>query len=958
MNPVQSSLWRKILVCVISCVLLGGLIAPAPALRAAPTDPEFWLPNGTVDAIAASGRTIYLGGRFTTVAPYTGGLVALDAANGANLKQLPRVEGSINAMVPDGAGGWYIGGSFRRVGGIVRRNLARINADGSVNATWDPKATNGANTDDGGFVSGIALVNNTVYVTGYFQYIGGQDRSHIAALNPNTGAATAWNPGADEGIRTLVVKDSTLYVGGNFTQIEGKERNRIAAINTTTGAVTNWNPNANQPVFALAINGATLYAGGSFTNIGGQSRERIAALNLSTGAATGWNPGANNEVDVLVSDGATIYAGGRFTQIGGAQRNYVAALNATTAAVGAWNPAPSGADDEFNGRSTLVSAITPGNGIVYIGGQFDTIGGQPRNYLAAVDKTTGAATSWDPNAGGAAGIIVVQGSTIYAGGGFFTMGGVRRNSLAALDLSTGAATGWNPDAGNSVQSAWPVLALAVSGGTVYAGGGFTTVNGKNHTHFAALDATTGAIVAPNLSANEPVTKLAASDSRVFIGGAFTNIGGATRRYLAAVDSAMNTVANWNPDPNGEIRALAISGDTVYAGGLFSRIGGQSRSFIAALEATSGNATAWVVPPSFIYSDLASIAISGQRVYIGHDDGIFALDATTGLPLPAWSSPILSVDSASLAASDTTIYSGAGDIGYDYGPPFKLAALDATTGAIDTTFPNADAPVRALLFYDGALYAGGDFYALSGRISPYFAVIRVQDPRPTGRPVASTEPASDITLRNARLNGRVNANGLETNVLFQMTQSRGEYGPLQSIMAIPRTVTGVTSTNVSAAVENLLPGETYFYRVVATNAIGATFGNEQSFTMPPDSSVSPGTLVTTNGSVGAPNSYFGVNASGFPANTALTVTINNTRVGNQPTDVDGKATFTLFFGPNTPPGVYKVVVSDTSSASGVRVSEFRAEMLITIDPSAAQLANPGNAPVLTNRAFIYLPMTVR
>jgi len=62
--------------------------------------------------------------------------------------------------------------------------------------------------------------------------------------------------------------------------------------------------------------------------------------------------------------------------------------------------------------------------------------------------------------------IAVSGSTVYVGGGFTSVGGQARNRLAALDASTGNATSWNPNA-----DSW-VNALAVSGSTVYVGGEF------------------------------------------------------------------------------------------------------------------------------------------------------------------------------------------------------------------------------------------------------------------------------------------------------------------------------------------------------------------------------------------------------------------------------------------------------------------------------------------------------
>ncbi|GIW09481.1 MAG: hypothetical protein KatS3mg061_0538 [Dehalococcoidia bacterium] len=42
--------------------------------------------------------------------------------------------------------------------------------------------------------------------------------------------------------------------------------------------------------------------------------------------------------------------------------------------------------------------------------------------------------------------LAVSGSTVYVGGGFTSVGGQTRNRLAALDAATGNVTSWNPNA--------------------------------------------------------------------------------------------------------------------------------------------------------------------------------------------------------------------------------------------------------------------------------------------------------------------------------------------------------------------------------------------------------------------------------------------------------------------------------------------------------------------------------
>src|SRR5262249_27763497 len=151
------------------------------------------------------------------------------------------------------------------------------------------------------------------------------------------------------------------------------------------------------------------------------------------------------------------------TSMGGLRRDGIAALDATTGAATSWNPGAGGGPFP---NPTGVLALAASAGKIYAGGEFSSIGGQARNFIAALDSATGAATSWNPNANGLVRTVAVDGGTVYAGGEFTSVGGRGRNYIAALDTASGAATGWNPNANANV------FAIATSGDAVYTGGQF------------------------------------------------------------------------------------------------------------------------------------------------------------------------------------------------------------------------------------------------------------------------------------------------------------------------------------------------------------------------------------------------------------------------------------------------------------------------------------------------------
>ena len=666
-------------------------------------DTTLWVTNGTVNAIVHDGTTIYIGGSFTQVGPATGSAVPLDATTGQPIA-IPKVAGLVNAVVPDGTGGWYVGGRFTHVGGVARANLAHILADNTVSA-WNPNAEG---PDPGVFA--LAVSGNTVYAGGEFTSIGGQTRNNIAALDASSGLATPWDPNAvGIDVLTLVVSGSTVYAGGYFTNIGGQARNHIAALDASSGLATPWNPNADAEVDALVVSGSTVYVGGWFTNIGGLARSHIAALDASSGLATPWYGIANGAVHALAVSENTLYVGGDFWDISGLPRYGMAALDLPNGFITAWNPS-----GEWYGPS--VSAIAVIGSTVYVGGRFININGHPRNNLAALRASNGTLTAWDPNPNDGVWDLAVSGNTVYAGGSFTSVGGQERNRIAALDASTGIATAWNPGA-----CCEEVNALAVNGSTVYAGGNFSGIGGQGRRYIAALDASSGLATSWDPNANDPVLALAVSGSTVYAGGTFTNIGGQFRGYIAALDASSGLATAWNPNasaqyiPSPQVRALAVSGNIVYAGGDFSKIGGQPRSGIAALDATSGLATAW--NPSGGYVD--ALAISGSTVYVcgafnymgGQPRGsIAALDASSGLATP-WN-PSANGEVKALAVSGSTVYAGGRYTSIGGQRRNNIAALDATSGLASPWNPNTGgyfgSDVYALAVSGSTVYAGGAF----------------------------------------------------------------------------------------------------------------------------------------------------------------------------------------------------------------------------------------------------------
>lgn len=700
-----------------ACALWPGL---ATDLRAQTVSPDFYITNGQVTAEVLRGNTLYVGGSFSFVGPVTGSGVPIDPGTGAPAAGFPRVNGTVVAAVPDGSGGWYIGGQFTAVGAAARTNLAHILADQSVSA-WNPGAS--------AIVRTLLLRSGVLYVGGDFLTLGGISRNRIGAVDATTGTTTSWNPNANSSVRAFVETATHVIVGGQFTTIGGQARNRIARLNFTTGAAdATWNPNANSSVFAMAYDSGAnlLYVGGQFTTIGGLPRNRAAAVDVATGGTTTWDPNSNNQVLALVVNGGTVYAGGQFSSIGGQTRNRLAALSTSTGLATSWNP----------NAGNLVNTLALSGTDLYAGGDFLTMGGQSRSRIAAVDVNTGVPTSWNPSAFSTVTVISVAGGQVFVGGSFNGIGGTARNNLAGFDITTGQVTGWNPDANNQVQ------ALASAPNAIYVGGNFTQVGGQIRNNIAALDVTNGLATPWDPNSDGQVSALAYAGERIYAGGLFTNIGGQPRSNLASLATDDGRALAFVANTDDQVFVVDASTPVIYAGGNFTDVNGTTRNFVAAVDSASGAVTSWNPDPT---GTVRSITPTCDRIYLG---GFFTsvgpqarnrlatVNLTTGAALP-WN-PDANGPVFALTYAQGSVYVG-GVLSMVGGQTRnRIASIDPQTGAVTAWNPNSNGTVRAIVARGSEVYLGGAFSSIMGTPSGNIAAVS-SDPAAACPTITLTAP---------------------------------------------------------------------------------------------------------------------------------------------------------------------------------------------------------------------------
>ena len=349
---------------------------------------------------------------------------------GARTAMWVDADGLVSAAVPDGSGGWFIGGNFSHVAGQRRAGLAHVRADGELDRRWSPtvKAPEGASG-----AHALAVEGNTVYAGGDFTAINGRRRNGLAAVDATTGRVRAWNPRLNGAVWAVGATSGRIYAGGGFTRAGRASRRGLAAFDAATGALKRWNPGvtgrirtATDPaVYTLLLDRGTLYIGGAFGEVSGRSRGSLAAFDVATGALTPWRPYSNDVMALAVWDD-TIFLGGGFTEViddpdddFGEERESLAAVDARTGRLLPWR---ADALSETNSPAG-VSALTVVGDRLFVGGGFTSLAGEPRRRLGVVSTATGVPIAWDPRPTKSVDVLAADGDRVFVGGGFKDLSG-------------------------------------------------------------------------------------------------------------------------------------------------------------------------------------------------------------------------------------------------------------------------------------------------------------------------------------------------------------------------------------------------------------------------------------------------------------------------------------------------------------------------------------------------------
>ncbi|MFN8195919.1 MAG: hypothetical protein U0R80_16780 [Nocardioidaceae bacterium] len=318
---------------------------------------------------------------------------------------------------------------------------------------------------------------------------------------------------------------------------------------------------------------------------------------------------------------------------------------------------------------------------VYVGGRFTEVVDpkgqtQMRPHLAAFSASTGALLPWSPNADGVVWALEAQGDTVWAGGEFTSVGGRDEERLVKLSASTGAV-----DKKFDVHLNNTVRALEVDHGMLYVGGTFTCVNGKRQAYLTKVAATSGAVPGGFKPVLEDMVRAivappAGSGNDLYVAGNFVAYDGVAQPKVALVNAANGNLKPFRVEKPATTRALDISPDGTV---LFGAIGGDINSAVAWSTATGQRL--W---RHKVVGDVHEVTYAGGKVWTGFAEG--ALDSSTS----------------------------------------RLQVLDAATGVADPTFApvvNSVWGVRTIAVTATGVVVGGNFSTMEGHRQRYLAFFR-------------------------------------------------------------------------------------------------------------------------------------------------------------------------------------------------------------------------------------------
>ena len=327
---------------------------------------------------------------------------------------------------------FIIGGEFTNVNGLNRSRIARLNPDGQIDGSYNL----GAGFD--GPVRTIKMDDDgKALVAGYFKAFNGISRNGIARLNADGVLDETFNPGAgaDNPVSDLVIQDDgKIVIVGDFTTYNGMNRVRIARILPNGDLDEGFDPGIGPDFTVNSVDilpNGNVVVGGGFKQFNLQPYAGIALLD-STGRLIEdfvSGDGFNGSVKKVVAQAdLKVVVGGLFTSYRGEVANRIIRLN------------PDGSSDDLFDVGTGANAAIyelrlQADGKINVGGDFSLFNGLNKNAIVrlSTDGSVDPTINFGTGANGSVLAIDIRPDyKIIIGGGFTEFNGEPKHHIAQV----------------------------------------------------------------------------------------------------------------------------------------------------------------------------------------------------------------------------------------------------------------------------------------------------------------------------------------------------------------------------------------------------------------------------------------------------------------------------------------------------------------------------------------------
>lgn len=351
--------------------------------------------------------------------------------------------GQITAMARQQDGRIIIVGNFNRINGVGRATIARLNTDGSLDPTFD------AGTGFNALVTRIALQpDGRVIAIGKFSSVNGVSRRNVARLNADGTLDAGFQPTfsaantSDTVFALAVQMDGKFLIGGSFSQVNGVSRFALVRFHADGSVDTSFNhrlPPSSIEGIVLTADGK-IVIGGFFNRTGSFDRQNIARLNPDGSLDPTFNLVYTSSIRHLF-----LQPDGRILAVTDGARRITAPTQLMR--INTDGSLDSSFDPDFNAvqlkvghleDETLIDSVIPrADGSIVVGGHFHAVNGLVRENLVRLRANGSVDASFLPQGtdGRVSAMLAQPDGRVVIGGEFSRVESSIRAGLARISVA-------------------------------------------------------------------------------------------------------------------------------------------------------------------------------------------------------------------------------------------------------------------------------------------------------------------------------------------------------------------------------------------------------------------------------------------------------------------------------------------------------------------------------------------